>query len=365
MNDRERKSLEDIWKHKLQQPVWIYGLGTSGRLFADLCKSKSIDIQGIIVGTGYKEEEAYNGIKIYEAHEIKDSEGILIYTVKQNMSCVLNRPQWKQFEILDISSTEYYKEMLCSYYKDYFLKKDVAIWDKGILDFNGCRMMNPHDISESVWQAFLTEIGDLVLPPIWQDFSRIDEGAYEYGEVQVNKGDVVIDCGANLGVFSAIAAHKGATVYAFEPVTEVFEYLEQQAKIYPGKIYPVKKAVSDKKDICEIFLNDNSMTEGSLLKTDERSERKELISCITLDEWVRENNIEKIDYIKADIEGTERDFLKGGVQILRRFSPKLSICTYHRSDDKEVLSRIIQDANPNYKIEYKWKKLFAYVEEEK
>lgn len=37
--------------------IWIYGLGTSGRLLVDLCMQYSIPIQGIIVGNGYKEDE--------------------------------------------------------------------------------------------------------------------------------------------------------------------------------------------------------------------------------------------------------------------------------------------------------------------
>ena len=87
--------------------------------------------------------------------------------------------------------------------------------------------------------------------------------------------------------------------------------------------------------------------------------------AITLDEYVSSNGIPRVDFIKADIEGAERDMLKGATGILREFAPKLAICTYHLPDDPEVLSKLIMDANPSYRIIHKHNKLYAYVPERK
>ena len=53
----------------------------------------------------------------------------------------------------------------------------------------------------------------------------------------------------------------------------------------------------------------------------------------------------------------------GAKRILKEFAPKLALCTYHLSDDPEVMEKLILDANPNYVIEHKWQKLYAYVPE--
>ena len=61
------------------------------------------------------------------------------------------------------------------------------------------------------------------------------------------------------------------------------------------------------------------------------------VNVTTIDEFVKSNNIEKVDFIKADIEGAERDMLRGATEVLKKFAPKLAICIYHLPDDKEVL----------------------------
>jgi hypothetical protein len=80
---------------------------------------------------------------------------------------------------------------------------------------------------------------------------------------------------------------------------------------------------------------------------------------------VKQKNLKKINFIKADIEGAERDMLRGAKETLRTMHPKLAICEYHLPDDPEVLEAIIKEANPNYVIEHKYMKLYAYVPEEK
>lgn len=90
-----------------------------------------------------------------------------------------------------------------------------------------------------------------------------------------------------------------------------------------------------------------------------QNENSEQIHITTLDKFVDENNISKVDFFKADIEGYEREFLKGAKSTIQKFLPKMVICTYHLPDDPEVLEAIIKDCNPNYRIVHSRHKLFA------
>ncbi len=85
------------------------------------------------------------------------------------------------------------------------------------------------------------------------------------------------------------------------------------------------------------------------------------IALTTVDEFVKENNLQRVDFIKADIEGAERDMLRGARETLKRFAPKLAICTYHLPDDPQVLERIIKEANPDYTVVHTLHKLMAMV----
>lgn len=66
--------------------------------------------------------------------------------------------------------------------------------------------------------------------------------------------------------------------------------------------------------------------------------------------------------VNNKIEGVERLMLMGVQKTLKEFAPKLSLCTYHRFDDITVMADLILKANPNYKIIYAWKKLYAWVD---
>ena len=299
--------LEGISKEN-EQEYWVYGLGTSGRLFVDLCKRYNYPILGIIVGNGYRREETYNNVRIYEVREINKLDGekaILFYTVKQEMGKTISQLEWEKEKIVDLSSGMYYEQMLKLYYMEYFIEKNIAdqLKNSRKINFEGCICVNPiffQQEIQDIYDVFLIEMGDLILPSVWNNYARIDEGSYENGMVRIEKEDVVIDCGANMGLFSAIAAWKGAKVFAFEPVQKTFEYLKMQTEIYPEYIYPIRMALSDRCGSGKIY-EEKAFGENTLHGMN-RGAYSEIVECITLDKFVEDNDIKRIDFIKADIE---------------------------------------------------------------
>ncbi len=176
-------------------------------------------------------------------------------------------------------------------------------------------------------------------------------------DVTVKENDIIIDAGASVGEFCAYTAYKKAICYAFEPTEKRYNKLLKTAQLNPEYIIPVKKGLSDNCGGIEITIDINSpsfvITQGG--------GKTELIEVITLDKYVEETKLQRIDFIKSDIEGAERNLLMGARNVLKEFAPKLSICTYHLPDDPEVLAKIIMDANPKYKIMQLKSKLMAMV----
>ena len=199
---------------------------------------------------------------------------------------------------------------------------------------------------------------------IWD--SILPEGFYglvsDKVNVTVKSGDIVIDAGSCCGTFSAYASVKGAVSYAFEPVAENFSYLEQTAKLNKN-IIPVNKGLSDENTSQNIFICPDQLSGSSFLEERLPGSSSTQVETVRLDDFVRENNLPRVDFIKADIEGFERHMLAGAQDTLARFAPKLALCTYHLPDDPQVMAELILKANPRYNIVQKRKKLFASVPE--
>ena len=205
-----------------------------------------------------------------------------------------------------------------------------------------------------------------------EDVDKCDIFLYEglYGlvndkvNVTVQSGDVVIDAGSWIGDFAAYASAKGAgKIYAFEPLEPAFSYLKKTAELN-ANIIPVQLGISNKTTNEVIFIDACNTGSSSFMKSMCVSEKgTSQVETVTIDEFVRANNIERVDFIKSDIEGYERYMLEGAQETLRRFSPKLALCTYHLPDDPEVMSSLILKANPKYNIVHKSKKLYASVPE--
>lgn len=190
-----------------------------------------------------------------------------------------------------------------------------------------------------------------------------NEGAYGYVDgnfdVRVKEGDIVIDAGAWIGDFSAYAASKKALTYAFEPTKETFDWLQKTAELNNGYICPIPYGLGDSVEMLSISTESPNSMVNSLL--DDCVDGKEQVDMTTVDVFVKEHNLKRVDFIKSDIEGFERNLLRGARETLKTFAPKLAICTYHLPDDPIVLAQIIKEANPDYKIVQLRHKLFAAV----
>ena len=195
-------------------------------------------------------------------------------------------------------------------------------------------------------------------------FYLIGEGPYQYGDVRIKPDDVVIDAGANMGVFSLFAAKRGAFVHAFEPQRSCYDVLKSHISMnsFGESIVPWELALAEKRGVVEFSSLEGTLDSGAtMIQSRVRENRSSFtVNCISLDEWASENGIGKIDLIKADIEGAERLLLKGACNTLREQKPKLCLCTYHLHDDPEVLKNLILQANPSYRTVQLPEKIFAW-----
>ena len=137
---------------------------------------------------------------------------------------------------------------------------------------------------------------------------------------EVKNDAVVFDIGAFKGdtayFFSKKCSNK-ARIYAFEPDENNYKVLLK-----------IKDKYKLNNVIASNILFSNSEAEINFLSMDLNRQAVKMKST-TIDKFVEENNIEKIDYIKMDVERTERNILEGSIKTIKKFKPSLAIAIYH------------------------------------
>jgi FkbM family methyltransferase len=73
-----------------------------------------------------------------------------------------------------------------------------------------------------------------------------------------------------------------------------------------------------------------------------RKNKSVLCKVTTLEDFVKENKIKKIDFIKMDVEGAEIEILESSKNFLKKYKPTLSIASYHVRNSEKTYLKIEQ-----------------------
>ena len=149
----------------------------------------------------------------------------------------------------------------------------------------------------------------------------------------VRQGMTVFDVGANIGnysiLFSRLVGSEGK-VYSFEPTSTTFKKLEERVKAEKiQNIFPFQNAVFSENKLIEFneFPDDfsvwNSIGRPRMENPANPQEyvpivTTETVGAITLDSFCQEHSIDKIDYLKIDVEGAESDVINGSIHLLAK-----------------------------------------------
>lgn len=142
---------------------------------------------------------------------------------------------------------------------------------------------------------------------------------------------VFIDIGANQGEFSLFAAKRlpNGQIFAFEPSADMATRLQRNIEANGfSNIHVVPLALSSESGQKTLYVSrqpfyDGSVHEGlgTLYASESRDQVVQQVSVTTLDDYIRENRVHRVDVIKIDIEGGEFDALKGAEGTIREHQP--------------------------------------------
>lgn len=151
-----------------------------------------------------------------------------------------------------------------------------------------------------------------------------------FGDARPKPGDVVLDLGANIGTTAAVLSRivgPSGRIYAFEPAVEAI--LKKNLELNGiENVEVVSQAVGEAPGTIEISTGNIGMDSSVVTRLDWHKELKK-VPITSLDRFVEERGLSRIDFIKMDIEGAEEPALRGARELIRRFRPKWSISSYH------------------------------------
>jgi FkbM family methyltransferase len=152
------------------------------------------------------------------------------------------------------------------------------------------------------------------------------ERELEFWRSQVKPGMVVIDVGANVGVYTFSAASrvgKAGRVVAIEPFSNCVERLQATCKLHQlSQVTICRGAASDHDGEIYLSLSTSSELNEVVEETSELApDQYEKAPCFSLDSLCEREKITQVDFLKIDAEGHELSVLRGASQLIENYSP--------------------------------------------
>lgn len=161
-----------------------------------------------------------------------------------------------------------------------------------------------------------------------------------------SKAPVFFDIGANVGEYSSRLASNlsHSRIYSFEPNPMTFQALKENLFGFKN-VEIFNSALSDKEESMLLFSYNLNQTSGhaSLDKRvfSELYHRDDLVEfqvrSVTLDEFSKEQDLHRIDFIKIDTEGHELEVLRGGLRLLEE--KRISIIQFE-FNEMNIIKRV-------------------------
>jgi FkbM family methyltransferase len=151
----------------------------------------------------------------------------------------------------------------------------------------------PHLIMDGYWESWITKLMAQIIEP----------------------GFTCLDIGANFGYFSILMSELSEATgktFAIEPNPRIASLLKATRFVNGGKFEVIDAAFSDAKGEAVLTVNDRELGGGTIQQNELKHGRSQVaVQKLSVDDFVREQQLDKVDVIKMDVEGIEPLVFKG------------------------------------------------------
>ena len=324
--------MRDIWKYlqNTDKPIIIYGMGNGADKIISELEKLNISVYGITASDGFVRGQTFHGFTVKKLSDFPKNSIILTAFGSQREDVIRH--------ILDLSQ------------QYTVLAPDVPVYGDNI--FNKPFYLEHKDKIHQVYSILSDDLSKKVLANVLR-FKLTGKLQY-LTEIFTDKDEIfkILDLGKNESYLD-LGAYRGDTVQEFlhytnghyqhitalEPDKKNFRKLKEYAGNFPNtQLWNM--GIWDSDGYVDF---EDSTGRGSSVQTT----GSQKIAVTKIDTLYQ---IQRVSYIKIDVEGAEKQALTGGISTLKRDKPKLDLAMYHRSEDIFTLPLLVHEIDPDYKI---------------
>lgn len=180
--------------------------------------------------------------------------------------------------------------------------------------------------------------------PFWQ---RFQQGRWEKQTLNIldrylDRASVYVDVGAWIGPTVLVASRLCKQIHAIEPNPVTFDILQQNVELNGcGNVNLYNCAISNQDAWAQLYCPHKQAGDSVSSLVSQYAESTKVL-CKKFSTFISEEHINKIDFIKIDIEGAEALILPDMQLFLQQHRPILLVEIHHRLLSKKQIDQIVK-----------------------
>lgn len=346
MNFFERIPTADLWNYlaSTKKTVVMYGMGNGADKILNVCQSYGIEVADFFASDGFVRGHSFHGKTVLSYSAVKEKYGakniIVLLSFGSSLPDVL-----ELFKAVDAECEMYAPDVpVCG--TDIFTLDFFNVHRQDILTV---RNMLADEESRRIYD-------NVILYKLTGKISYLFEAESEKDEVFELLRAKDFKSYADLGAYNGDTLRELLKTsphlkkaYAMEPDPRNFKKLDAFCSAYEGKVQLIPvNAAAWSEDTSLTFGNEGNRNSGIFVQN--KTAKAVEISARSIDSVL---SGEKVDYIKYDVEGAEREALLGSSNTIAQYRPALLVSAYHKSDDIFALPLLVKQLCPDYRLYYR------------
>ncbi|MBE6548675.1 MAG: FkbM family methyltransferase [Ruminococcaceae bacterium] len=351
---KSAQNITDLWSYlsKTNKHIVMYGMGNGADKILSVCDMYNVEVEDFFASDGFVRGHQFHGKTVMSYSKIKEKYGA------ENIIVLLSFAT----SLPDVLENIYKISTECELYAPDVPVFGNTLFNTEFYESNIDQFLTVHDLFADKESRRIYK--EIIAYKLTGDISHLSA-------CQSSKDEAYRDilCADKISSYADLGAYNGDTIrelsgfapnlkkiYAFEPDARNFRklceyYSSLSAPTFELEAHNIGAWSHDD----TLFFDKSGNRNAGLLQnssdfSDAINARGKKITEIQVNSLDNVLDGRGVDYIKYDVEGSEREALLGSHKTIQNYKPSLLVSLYHRSEDLFDLPLLLHKLNPNYKL---------------